>query len=129
MVNYPRALATAQRLIAGAGRPVMFLDGGTDLADPSRPLLGPASPELEPIGPLPAVFVPPSSLQQLGMSATTIALFKEYSQIAIIAYDGANDLSDMIWLIDDNVKWKIGQVEKLQPGPLTLLYFVGVNLP
>lgn len=129
MVDYNRALATAQRLIRQSGRLVAMQGVKTGPAAPDNPLAGPAAPPA-PLTGIPATFVQPSSLQSLGASATLQKLFAECEQVAIVAPVTNDDYTAMKFLIDtDGITWKIERVEKLKPGMVTILYFIGVKLP
>lgn len=126
--DYTRPLATAQRLIKRFGRSISLQGVSTELANPSNPLAGPVAPP-PPIVGIPATFVPPSSLQVLGFSARMTELFANCEQICIVAPIDNTDFSSMKFLYDSGKRWKISLIEKLKPGDLTVLYFIGINSP
>jgi hypothetical protein len=128
--DYSRPLATAQRLVARFGRLVALQGVSAGPADANNPLAGPA-PAPDPISGIPAAFVEPVGLRSLGLSAQLQALFKNSTQIAIVApVSGTPDFLDMKFLIDsDNSIWKINAIETLKPGETIVLYFIGVARP
>lgn len=128
--DYSRPLATAQRLVARFGRLVALQGVSAGPADANNPLAGPA-PAPDPVTDIPAAFVEPVGLRSLGLSAQLQALFKNSTQIAIVApVSGTPDFLDMKFLIDsDNSIWKINVIETLKPGETVLLYYIGVARP
>jgi len=126
--DYSKPLATAQRLIARYGRAIELQGASTGPADPSKPL-GDRAPVAAPVAVVGA-FVQPSSLNALGFGVSVVELFGSCSQIALVApVNKGDDYSDMKFLYDNGVRWKIEHIETLKPGPIVVLHFIGVKLP
>lgn len=128
--DYSRPLATAQRLIARYGRLVALQGVTAGPADPNNPLAGPAAPP-SPVTGVPAAFVEPVGVRSLGISERAVTLFKNSSQICLVApVSGQSDFLDMKFLTDsDNSQWKIDHIETLKPASTILLYYIGVVRP
>ena len=93
------------------------------------PLAGPAAP-LGAVAGIPATFVYPSGLVNLGASSIIAGLFIGCEQIAMIAGDGVNDFAQFDTLNDsDGSVWKIERVETLKPGDVAILYYIGIKRP
>ena len=122
---------TALSLIAANGRTVTFIKLDADATDTDKPWRGNAAPRAVPEASVvtSAVFVPPSSASQLGLSRKIQDEVKRVDQIAIVSTGGTvqTDLSNMDEVIDtDGSRWKIMFVETLQPASVKILYFVGL---
>jgi len=128
MADHTRALRTAQRLIAANARPIRLQRAGGGEAVPGKPLHGPA-PAPAPVDAL-GCFVQPSSLQALGYGVVVSGVFKNCSQIALVAADGVNDHTEAKLLYDsDGSVWKVEHVELLKPAEVAIMYFIGVRRP
>lgn len=123
-MDYAKLSKTAQRLIKENGRDVTFIRLNTTPTDAQKPWRGNAEPRGAGAqsAVYSAVFVSPSSL---GFKTQADDLFKTSTKICIVATP--DDLLDYNEVQDsDNVRWKIQHIEKLKPGPMTMLYYVGV---
>ena len=128
MANFPKLIATAQRLITENGRSVTFIRHDETLADAAKPWDGPASARGVPDETFvtDAVFVQPASAVRLGMTMEQADLVVQSEEIMIVA-PGANDLSRFQEVLDGSTYWKITLLEVLKPGALVVLAFVGVR--
>lgn len=124
--DYTDDIAFAIEMVAEFGRAVSFgkLAEGVNAADPLGAPTSAAPPAVPGIS---AAFVYPSGVQNLGLRVSSPALFKSAEQIAIVAADGVNDFAafDMVTDIDGSI-WKIVAVDVFKPGPVPVLYYVGV---
>ncbi len=129
MVNYVRLAATAKRLIDKNGRTLTFRKRSSTPKDPAKPWRGnvetPAA-ELTPKG-----VVLPISGTDFGDSVfTDFELFKTYTKFAMIAANSVatgNDLQTFSTVEDGGRAYTIGEVAELKPGPVPLVYFVGLS--
>jgi len=128
MWDYAEDLATAREMILDTGRAVTLQALAVGPADPAEPLAGSAAPP-DPLTGVPATFVYPSGLVALGMSAEMRAIFATFSATALIAWDGVNDLSNGYDILydTDGTSYKIQRVEKLQPGPIIIMFYIGLT--
>lgn len=125
--------ALAARLIErartqGLARVVTLRRLNSTPPDPQTPWLPPADPRAAPAATLSvtAVFVEPSSVQELGLNAQLVDWMKRAQQIAIVAHP--DDLSTYSELVDADANlWRVEGVSTLQPGPTRLVHFVGVS--
>lgn len=112
------------------GRAVTFNKFDTTPDDAGDPGAGTADPRANPdeTAILQAAFVQPDSAQELGMRTDDEDLLKRTSEIAIVqpGPTGTFDLSAATEVLDGGVRRRVTFVEKLQPGPIILLYFVGM---
>jgi hypothetical protein len=73
-----------------------------------------------------AVFVEPSSLDDLGKDYVSLEFLKRAQQIAFISTDVRLDqFNEMV--DDDGTRWRITEMTELRPGSKSMLYFVGVT--
>ncbi len=122
--DYTDDVAFAVEMVAEFGRAIRFVLLNETVND-ADPLAAPPAPALS--APVPAVFVAPTGVVDLGATATTRDLLKGFEQVAIVApsaidYEAAEKVRD-----HDGSEWKIGRVLKFQPGDTALLYYIGVN--
>jgi len=124
--DYSDDVAFALEMISEYGRLVDFHQLSETPVDPDKPLEGNGAPTT--IAGVWACFVEPSSLRQLGIRVTREGVWKDSTQIALVAPDGINDLTDFTSITDsDGSTWAIDATDKLRPGETTVLYFIGVK--
>ena len=129
MVDYVRAIATAQRLIKDAGRSVTLQQFSSTSKDPEKPWKGAEKPRGEPSATLAldAVFVEPSSAVRLGLLATDDDLVKRSEQIAMCAPGATTDVRAYQAMVDGSSTYKIMGARVLRPGEEIVLAFIGVR--
>lgn len=129
-MDYTALATTANILLADFGRSVKLVKMNRTAGTPSQPWLGPTDPRANVVAQLTliAVFVEPSSLEQLGISTKDSDLVKRSTKIMIIAPGSAltHDLATFDEVEDGAMRWRITAIETLKPGATTLLYFIGV---
>lgn len=112
------------------GRAATFIKFDTTPSDPGDPGAGTSDPRASPDESvvLQAAFVQPDSAEKLGMRTIDDDLLKRTKEIAIVppGPDGTFDLTQADQVIDGSQRRRITFVEKLQPGSVILLYFVGM---
>ena len=136
MPNYDRLLATANRLITKAGRPIVLSRQDRTLADPARPWKGNLQTgdggvpvTLETVG----CFVPPNTVREFGITSlgegTELRDLLTLSQQIIIIPGNViqTDFRQFTSVIDRGERWGIMAFQVLRPGPVMLLGFVGVR--
>jgi hypothetical protein len=127
-VDYSRSSATAQRLVEKAGRAIALIQLNDEPTDSTKSWRGNSAPRDVPLLQLnvKAVFVAPSAAsRQLGASRVVSDLLSSCEQVCIIAT--TEPLEKYNEIIDtDGTTWKIKTVQRLAPGPTTILYYVGV---
>lgn len=123
--DYTDDIAFAVESVAEYGRPVRFRKVNTAV-DAANPLAGPtAAPVLSDA--VPAVFVVLTGNNSFGISKQTVELMKASEQTAMIAPSGV-DYEEFTHIVDfDNSVWKIDVIDKLMPGVVPVLYFIGVS--
>lgn len=130
MPDYARSLATARRLIRGAGsiRTLVFASSAT--ADPSKPWETGAAPRgadattIEIFG----AQLPVASAGPLGLRAAGDELLKRTR--AVIVFEpptGSEDLKGATFVRDGGADARVTFVDELRPADTALLYFVGVS--
>lgn len=126
--DYSDDVAFAQEMIAEFGRQIVLVKYSGIPGDANKPLHGPTAPPTR-VEDIFAAFLEPSSVIRLGQSTEQRpGLWKDSTQIALIAADGANDFATFHAIEDsDGSGWKIEHVETLKPGATAVLYFVGVK--
>lgn len=128
MPNYPRAAATAKRLVDGAGRSVTLVRLSGSTPDGAKEWRGVADPRATPEATLQvkAAFLPLTGEMRLGLSKTTQDLIKKSDATCLIGT--TLDLSQYTELIDTVLgRFKITAAEVLKPGDLSLLWFLVLN--
>jgi hypothetical protein len=138
MVDYVGLAATAERLIADAGRTITFVRMERNPVDSAKPwrsastpandstssITGKAENRLDAV----AVMVEPSSATKLGLSSMKAEEATRSEKIFIVARNAVDvDLDTYDTIVDSAVVWRIQFVEELKPGETSLLYFVGVR--
>lgn len=130
--DYTYIADRAKDLIAKFGRPITVIQYDDTIDDPTKPWRGAADLRSTPIAEVVAfgVFVEPIGARALGISTQAGELLKRADAILLVSLGSASsgvDLSLFDEVVDGARRWKIEVVEKLQPGDLTLLYFLGVK--
>lgn len=126
--DYTGDIAFANEMIDEFGRSVSVSRATSGAADPNDPLAGPGAP-VPPVG-IRAVQIYPSGTVNLGGTRELMELFPNSSKIFMAGYDGVNDLSEFVFLVDENnTSWKIDKIQVLQPGNEIILYYIGVSRP
>lgn len=137
MVDYTSLAATAERLIADAGRSVTFVRMERTAVDPAKPWRSAATPANDSAASVTgaaesrieatAVMVQPSSASKLGLSTDKMDDGARAEKIFIVARNAVDvDLATYDTVVDGGTVWRIEFVEELKPGATSLLYFVGV---
>lgn len=128
--DYTEIQGVAETLITEFGRSVTLEKFNETLQDAGKPYLGSADPRSSPLATvtISAAVVEPDSTVQLGIATKDSELVKRSEQVMIIApgVSLAEDLATFDEVVDGSTRWKIQVVETLKPGPVILLYFVGV---
>lgn len=127
--DYASLKADVDLLMTEFGRSVTLRQLPRTPADSAQPWRGPADPGTPVDTTLDAVFVPPNTVRQFGLTAlgegTEILDMLNFSeQIAIIAQDV--DIRPNDQLIDSTV-WAVQAYQVLRPGDTYMLGFVGVR--
>lgn len=136
MTNYPRAAATAKRLIEANGRTVTLRKENRLPADNSKPWRGPdttAAPDVSEGGAsltVLACFVGVSGTS-LGKRAKDVAdaSLKDLQSVALVAsssLSGTPDLSQFDTLIDGSQIYRIIATEELRPSTLSIMWELGL---
>lgn len=130
MKDYTPNIATAQRLIAKFGRPVILRNEDQTPVDEERPW----GPDLD-TGDLSlstfGVFVPPNQVRIFGLSALGDATeFRDmvtFSEQIMICSPGEVDAKSFDIVIDAGVHWRINGIQILKPGTQTVLCYFGIR--
>lgn len=133
-VDYAKAAQLALRLIQENGRAITLVYLGQTPEDPAKPWRGNTDARNNPKAQVDTygAFVPPSGAG-LGFLSQDSELVKRAEQILLIAAQSVlgynveefNEVIDPEDLV--NTRWRIDMVEMLKPGPLRILYAVGVK--
>lgn len=133
MVDYNRLARTSERLITKNGRLITFKkpDPNAPPADPQKPWNGPDpnAPMLE--LPLRAVFAPPNTVRQFGLTALGKGyevedLFAFVEQILIL-FPGENDVTEYPIVTDEGKDYNLVAYQLLRPANRSLVAFVGIR--
>lgn len=127
--DYAGLKTTVDELMAEFGRSITLRRMPRTAADPAQPWRGPADPGTPVDTVLDAVFVPPNTVRQFGLTALgegteTVDLLRFSEQIVIIAQD--EDIRPNDQIIDGPV-WSILGYQVLRPGDTFMLGFLGVR--
>lgn len=125
-MDYAKAVALANRLINKNGRSVDVQRLSATASDPARPWKGAGTPTVAQTVTAKAVFLPVSSLKELGMTAVDDELLKRTHQVALLAGNSV-DLNAFNAFIDGVSRWRIEWVVTLKPAGIILLYAFGVS--
>lgn len=126
MSDHSDFIALAQELIAEEGRAITVQQLGATPADNAKPWQGPATPTVTTDADVFGVFLPVSSLQDLGFKSEDDDLIKRADQVILVPPTTV-DLRDMHQVLDKSVVWKIEWVQVLEPGDQVILYAFGVS--
>lgn len=131
MVDYVRLQRTAERLITKNGRMITFLRPSRIPGDPAKPWNGPdRTGEMDELS-LRAVFAPPNTVRQFGLTALgegsdITDLFSFVQQIAIV-FPGEHDLRQYTIIRDQGIDWNMIAFQLLQPADLKMVAFIGTR--
>jgi hypothetical protein len=130
MVDYVRLAATSERLIRKNGTEITFRKPNLTALDPLKPWNGP-NPESYTEITLQAVFVPPNTVRQFGLTALgtghdVVDLFS-YIHKLFILFPGENDITQYPILIDQGLEFNLVAYQLLRPANNNLLAFVGAR--
>lgn len=125
-MDFNRAVALAQRLINKNGRTVDLLKLDATAADADKPWKGAGTPTTADTYTGKGVFLPVSSLQELGKYLVDEELLKKCDQVAMMAGGAGKDLTTFHQFVDGSVKWRIEWARELKPADITVLYAFGV---
>lgn len=124
--DYVRFAELARRLIAGAGRTATFEHLSATPADANKPWKGPAAPTVATSKDAPAAFVPPSG-SGLGKELVSDELLARCEQVCLVApSEDAYAFETATSIQDGGVRWRVTWAYVLAPGPLPVLYALGV---
>jgi hypothetical protein len=127
MADHQEFLDLAREMIEEEGRLVTFQQLDKTPADPDYPWEGPGAPTVADSVQTYAVFVPDAG-SGLGKLIEDNELFKSAEQVLLVAPPATGEtLGDFHIVVDDAVRWKIDVAKELKPGPLTVLYVMGVS--
>ena len=127
-IDYSEFADLALELCTEFGRTVTIVQLDSGSSNPAEPGYNSVDPRTAPLATktLSAVFVDPSSLQELGRGADRPDWVARSSQIAIVA--STENLEKYNELIDsDGARYKITGCKTLKPGPLALVAYLGVS--
>lgn len=130
MVDYTRLAATSERLIRKNGREITFRKPSLTPVDATKPWNGPNPASFTQIT-LPAVFVPPNTVRQFGLTALgtgheVVDLFS-YIHKLFILFPGENDITEYPIIIDEGLQFNVVAYQLLRPANNNLLAFVGAR--
>lgn len=128
--DYTEIIEVADELTAEFGRAVTFRADDVTPADPNQPWDGGGSTETT--VELNAVFVPPNTVRQFGVTAlgqgTEFMDMLQMSEQIAIVYQGDNDLRNFDYIDDPGLgRWKIIGLQVLRPADDNILSFVAVR--
>lgn len=125
MATYADFIALAQRLIALRGRTCSLVKMSAAAADPTKPWNGPGAPTELARADVIGCFVPKSGTD-LGQGFISKEQLKRCQEVVLVA-PGEEDYTAFGVLLDDAVRWKVEWVQVLKPGPVPVLYALGVS--
>lgn len=125
MSDHTEFVELAQELIAEEGRAITLQTLGATPADATKPWRGPAAPTVTTDEDVIGVFLPISSMDDLGFIAKDDDLLKRADQVLLVAPTMV-DLRNMDRVLDKSVVWKVEWVKVLEPGDQVILYAFGV---
>lgn len=130
MVDYVRLAATSERLIRKNGREIIFRQPSLTPIDPAKPWNGPNPASFTEVT-LPAIFVPPNTVRQFGLTALgtghEVSDLFSYIHKLFILFPGENDITKFPILIDEEIEFNVVAYQLLRPANLNLLAFVGAR--
>jgi len=125
MIDYNAIAISAREKIRAYGREVTLIQIPSAAADPDRPWSAPdntAEPITEVVS---VVAVPPGGTSSFGLEVNKDD-FLSKAKAVYITHPTQSDPINYHLLRDGTKEYKIEFVERLQPGPVELLYFIGV---
>lgn len=122
--NYPKLVATAQRLINNSGRSIIVQQLDSGPANPDKPWEGAGAPTVKDAEPVIGTFVPHTS-SGFGMSFIDEELLKRVEQVVLVA-QATKDIEKFHLIVDSNTEWRIDWAQVLKPANEVLLYAFGV---
>jgi hypothetical protein len=133
-VNYTNAALLAGRLLEENGRPLTLVKLGQTPDDSDKPWRGTTDARNVPEAQIEAygVFAPASG-GGLGFVAEDSEMVRLSEQIVLVAATALSGykVEDFNEIIDPedsiNTRWRITKVEMLKPGPVRILYAIGVK--
>lgn len=125
-MNYAKALALAQRLIAANGREIKLQRLSGTPANAAKPWEGAAAPTVVEEVIVTGVFVPHAGTEDLGKLLLDEELAKRCEQICLVP-GGTYNLANFTVIEDEGTKWRIELMRELKPGSTTVLYVLGVK--
>lgn len=131
MVDYTRLARTAERLIRKNGREIIFKKPDLTPLDPLKPWNGP-DPSAPPVElPLMAVFAPPNTVRQFGLTALgtghEVSDLFMYVQKLFILFPGENDITQFPICVDEGIEYNLVAYQLLRPANKNLVAFVGTR--
>lgn len=131
-MDYLKMASTAKRLIQEKGRQITLSTINPNSYNPVQPWKGavfPRDPNTNTQSVVYAVSVPLAAANSLGLRSDIFQLFSETKNVYLVE-PGAFDLEnpdEYSLVIDSGLELKITFIEKLKPGGVTLLYFIGAS--
>lgn len=129
MVDYVKLAATAKRLVAANGRTITFVQNSEVAVDPDKPWG--ATEEQRTVLVTSAVFVPPNTVRQFGLTAlgqgTEFVDLVAFSDYIGIFFPGTVDCRKFSHVEDGAETFGIIGLQILKPGDVQLLGFVGIR--
>lgn len=123
-------IAFVKEIIAEEGRAVTLVRFDQASTDPAKPHhVGKGDPFVSPIESQPAncVFVPLSSLQDLGMNTQKRELYSQAAVVGLLEPMEEMDYSKFNGMIDGDARYVMSTVDRLKPGAFTFLWsFAGM---
>lgn len=132
MSDHQEFLDVAKEIIRDEGREIILSNLDPDSVVIDKPWLG-ATDARDPLNTTSttifAVNVPLSSASSLGIRSETIELYKDTTSLFIAepGEDTPEDFDQYQVVTDGTQEFQISFIEKLKPGNLTLLYYIGVT--
>lgn len=131
MVNYVRLAATSRRLIEKNGRDIQFFKPSSAPASPSKPWNGPISLDPDDSVTLKAVFAPPNTVRQFGLTAlgegTQYDDLFSFVETICIFFPGENDIRQFKFVRDASVDWNVVAFQLLKPADIQLVGYLGLR--
>jgi len=129
MVDYVKLAATAKRLVAANGRPITFVRKSEVAADPAKPWDAQAGADVT--FTTPAVFVPPNTVRQFGLTAlgqgTEYDDLIAFSESIGIFFPETQDIRQFSHVQDGAELFGIVGLQILKPASIQMLGFVGIR--
>lgn len=124
-LDYNELVLVAQELIADTGRAITLQKLSATAADVNKPWNGPATPTVSTSVNTVGTFVPHQG-SDLGKTLVSEELLARCEQVLLVA-PTQSDISEMNFVVDTSIKWKIDWVQVLKPGATIVLYVFGVS--